>query len=51
MEVREPPFMLGVSAFFALSDAISACGPIFADLQAPATAEEVLAAIGRTQDV
>ena len=49
--VGEPPFMLGVSAFFALSDAISACGPIFADLQAPATAEEVLAAIGRTQDV
>ena len=49
--VGEPPFMLGVSAFFALSDAISACGPNFADLQAPATAEEVLAAIGRTQDV
>ncbi|MDB4197938.1 xanthine dehydrogenase molybdopterin binding subunit [Ascidiaceihabitans sp.] len=49
--VGEPPFMLGVSAFFALTDAISACGPNFADLQAPATAEEVLAAIGRTQDV
>mgnify|MGYP000574736236 CR=1 FL=1 len=49
--VGEPPLMLGVSAFFALSDAISACGPNFADLQAPATPEEVLAAIGRTQDV
>ena len=49
--VGEPPFMLGVSAFFALSDAVASCGPTFADLQAPATAEEVLAAIGRTQNV
>ena len=49
--VGEPPLMLGVSAFFALSDAVASCGPTFADLQAPATAEEVLAAIGRTQNV
>jgi xanthine dehydrogenase large subunit len=49
--VGEPPFMLGISAFFALSDAIAACGPVFADLQAPATAEEILAAIGRSRDV
>jgi xanthine dehydrogenase large subunit len=49
--VGEPPFMLGMSAFFALSDAISACGPNFANLQAPATAEEVLSAIARSRDV
>lgn len=49
--VGEPPFMLGMSAFFALSDAIAACGPNFADLQAPATAEEILSAIGRSRDV
>ena len=49
--VGEPPFMLGMSAFFALSDAVSACGPAYADLQAPATAEEILNAIGRARDV
>lgn len=49
--VGEPPFMLGTSVFFALSDAISACGPNFANLQAPATAEEILNAVGRTRDV
>jgi xanthine dehydrogenase large subunit len=49
--VGEPPFMLGISAFFALSDAISACGPSFANLQAPATAEEALAAIARSRNV
>lgn len=45
--VGEPPFMLGISAHLALSDAVAACGPTYPDLQAPATAEEVLAAIGR----
>ncbi|MFT5787194.1 MAG: xanthine dehydrogenase large subunit [Ascidiaceihabitans sp.] len=49
--VGEPPFMLGMSAFFALSDAIAACGPEFANLQAPATAEEVLSAVGRARHV
>jgi xanthine dehydrogenase large subunit len=49
--VGEPPFMLGMSAFFALSDAVAACGPAFANLQAPATAEEVLSAIGRARHV
>ena len=49
--VGEPPFMLGMSVFFALSDAVSACGPAYADLQAPATAEEILKAIGRARDV
>ena len=47
--VGEPPFMLGISAFFALSDAISACGPGYPDLRAPATAEAVLAAIDRVR--
>ena len=47
--VGEPPFMLGMSVFFALSDAIAACGPHYPDLQAPATPEAVLAAIGRAR--
>lgn len=47
--VGEPPFMLGISAFMALSDAVSACGPDWGDLQAPATAEAVLAAVQRTR--
>ena len=47
--VGEPPFMLGISAFLALSNAVAACGPNYPDLQAPATAEEVLAAIGRAR--
>ncbi|WP_299726466.1 xanthine dehydrogenase molybdopterin binding subunit [uncultured Tateyamaria sp.] len=49
--VGEPPLMLGISAFLALSDAVSACGPTFPDLHAPATAEAVLAAIHRARDV
>ena len=40
--VGEPPLMLGISAFMALSDAVRACGATYADLQAPATAEAVL---------
>ncbi|MEJ6399088.1 xanthine dehydrogenase molybdopterin binding subunit [Yoonia sp. 208BN28-4] len=47
--VGEPPFMLGISAFLALSDAVAACGDGYPDLQAPATAEEVLAAVGRAR--
>ncbi|MGJ8589028.1 MAG: xanthine dehydrogenase molybdopterin binding subunit [Yoonia sp.] len=47
--VGEPPFMLGTSAFLALSDAMAACGPTYPDLQAPATAEEVLRAVKRTR--
>jgi xanthine dehydrogenase large subunit len=47
--VGEPPFMLGTSAFLALSDAVSACGSSYPDLQAPATAEEVLRAVGRAR--
>ncbi|MEY1554670.1 xanthine dehydrogenase molybdopterin binding subunit [Yoonia sp. R2331] len=47
--VGEPPFMLGISAHLALSDAVAACGDSYPDLQAPATAEEVLAAIARAR--
>lgn len=45
--VGEPPLMLGISAWSALADAVSACGPNYADMQTPATAEAVLAAIAR----
>jgi xanthine dehydrogenase large subunit len=45
--VGEPPFMLGISAHMALADACAACGPAFADLHAPATAEEILRAVQR----
>jgi xanthine dehydrogenase large subunit len=48
--VGEPPFMLGISAWSALADAVAACGPSYGDLQTPATAEAVLAAIGRTKN-
>jgi xanthine dehydrogenase large subunit len=47
--VGEPPFMLGISAFLALSDAVAATGPAYPDLQAPATAEEVLRAVKRAR--
>jgi xanthine dehydrogenase large subunit len=47
--VGEPPFMLGISAWSALADAIAACGPAYADLQTPATAEAVLRAVTRAQ--
>ena len=47
--VGEPPFVLGISAFMALCDAVAACGETYPDLQAPATAEAVLAAIERAR--
>jgi xanthine dehydrogenase large subunit len=47
--VGEPPFMLGISVFSALSQAVQSCGERYADLQAPATAEAILAAIGRAR--
>ncbi len=51
--VGEPPFMLGISALYALSDAIAACGDgtRYPALDAPATAERVLAAVERMRDV
>ena len=39
--VGEPPFMLGISAWLALSNAVAACGSVYPALNAPATAEEV----------
>jgi xanthine dehydrogenase large subunit len=47
--VGEPPFMHGISVFSALSAACAACGPHYPDLQAPATAEAVLAAVKRAR--
>jgi xanthine dehydrogenase large subunit len=45
--VGEPPFMLGISALMALSDAVGACGAAYPALDAPATPEQVLAAVRR----
>lgn len=47
--VGEPPFMLGISAYLALSHAVSACGTAYPALNAPATAEEVWRACGRVR--
>ncbi|MEM5467287.1 xanthine dehydrogenase molybdopterin binding subunit [Celeribacter marinus] len=47
--VGEPPFMLGISAFLALSNAVAACGPHYPALSAPATPEALLAAIARAK--
>ncbi len=47
--VGEPPLMLGISVFSALSNACAACGPHYPDLRAPATAEAVLAAVKRAR--
>ncbi len=47
--VGEPPLMLGISALLALSDAVSACGTAYPDLNAPATAERVFAAVERVR--
>ena len=49
--VGEPPFNLGMSAFFALSNAIAACGSAYPALNAPATAERVLMAVQKVRDV
>ncbi len=45
--VGEPPLMLGISAWAALSDAISSCGDNYPNLDTPATAERVLSAVDR----
>ena len=51
--VGEPPFNLGIAVFYALSDAIAACGDgsRYVALDAPATAERILAAVQRQRDV
>ncbi|ATF17320.1 xanthine dehydrogenase molybdopterin binding subunit [Phaeobacter gallaeciensis] len=45
--VGEPPFMLGISAWLALSDAVGAYGGSYPALNAPATAEELWRAVRR----
>jgi xanthine dehydrogenase large subunit len=45
--VGEPPLMLGISAFLALSDAVASVRSDYPALDAPATAERVLAAVTR----
>jgi len=45
--VGEPPFVHGVSALLALSDAIAACGCDYPALDAPATPERILMAVKR----
>ncbi len=47
--VGEPPLMLGISAWLALSHACAATGPTFPDLQAPATPEAILTAVKRAR--
>jgi xanthine dehydrogenase large subunit len=49
--VGEPPFMLGISAFFALRDAVAACGDgsRYPAMDAPATPERILAAVQEQQ--
>ncbi len=51
--VGEPPFMLGISAFFALRDAVAACGDglRYPSLDAPATPERILAAVQEQRHV
>jgi xanthine dehydrogenase large subunit len=51
--VGEPPFNLGIAVFYALSDAIASCGDgsRYVALDAPATAERILAAVQRQRDV
>ncbi|PYG28516.1 xanthine dehydrogenase molybdopterin binding subunit [Pelagimonas varians] len=48
--VGEPPFMLGIAVLMALSDAVGACGDIYADLNAPATPERILKAVQKVRD-
>jgi xanthine dehydrogenase large subunit len=48
--VGEPPFMLGISALMAISDAVAACGPGYPALDAPATPERILGAVQRVRD-
>jgi len=47
--VGEPPFMHGISALMALSNAVSACGDSYPSLDAPATPERILMAVKRQQ--
>ncbi|WP_240931820.1 xanthine dehydrogenase molybdopterin binding subunit [Parasedimentitalea denitrificans] len=48
--VGEPPFMLGISTYLALSHAVSQFGDAYPALDAPATAEQLWSAIRRVRD-
>ncbi len=48
--VGEPPFMLGISAWLALSDAVAQFGDSYPVLDAPATAEEIWRKARRLSD-
>ncbi len=47
--VGEPPFMHGISALMALSDAVSYCGDSYPALDAPATPERILNTVERVK--
>ncbi|WP_298933710.1 xanthine dehydrogenase molybdopterin binding subunit [uncultured Ruegeria sp.] len=47
--VGEPPFMLGISAWLALSNAVAACGTRYPALDAPATAEQIWHGVQRVR--
>ena len=47
--VGEPPLMLAISAFLALSDACASFGPAYPALDAPATPERLWRAAGRAE--
>lgn len=47
--VGEPPFMLGISAYLALNNAVGACGDAYPALNAPATAEEIWRGVRRVR--
>jgi len=48
--VGEPPFMHGISALMALSNAVAACGDTYPSLDAPATPERVFMAVMRQKE-
>jgi xanthine dehydrogenase large subunit len=48
--VGEPPFMLGISAHLALSNAVEACGNTYPDMDAPATAETILKTVNKVRN-
>jgi xanthine dehydrogenase large subunit len=45
--VGEPPLMLGISAWAALTNAIASCGDEYPNLDSPATSERILDAVDR----
>ena len=47
--VGEPPLMLAISAFLALSDAAASFGPTYPALDTPATPERLWRAVGRAE--